>query len=80
MSGAVRRRTMTPTLTMRKANSVPMLTSLAISDSGTNAAMAATASPKAAVMRAGVRRGLSTPIQRGTRPSRLMANMIRVWP
>ena len=42
MSGAVRRRTMTPMLTIRNANSVPMLTSLAISDSGTKAAMTAT--------------------------------------
>ena len=80
MSGAVRRRTMTPMLTIRKANSVPMLTSLAISVSGTKAAMTATSRPNVAVMSAGVWRGLSLPTHLGTRPSRLMANMIRVWP
>ena len=57
-----------------------MLTSLAISESGTKAAMMATRTPKVAVISAGVWRGLSLPTQRGTRPSRLIANMIRVWP
>ena len=42
--------------------------------------MTATSRPNVAVMSAGVWRGLSLPTQRGTRPSRLMANMIRVWP
>ena len=53
MSGAVRRSTITPTLTIRNAKSVPMLTSLAISDSGTKAAMMATRKPKVAVISAG---------------------------
>src|SRR3954453_24027343 len=42
---AVRRRMMTPMLTIRNANSVPMLTSLAISVSGTKAANMDTSTP-----------------------------------
>ena len=42
--------------------------------------MTATRTPNVAVISAGVWRGLSLPTQRGTRPSRLIANMIRVWP
>ena len=66
---------------MMNANSVPMLTSSTICLSGMNAANIAMKMPNAAVMRAGVRRVapiLAKP--RGTRPSRDIANMIRVWP
>ena len=45
-SGRVRRRMITPMLTSRNANSVPMLTSFTISDSGTKAAMIAIRPPK----------------------------------
>ena len=41
MSGCVRRRMITPMFTSRNANSVPMLTSLTISLSGTRAARTA---------------------------------------
>jgi hypothetical protein len=66
---------------MMKANRVPMLTSFAISASGTNAASAAIRTPNVAVIRTGVRRFSETfANDRGSRPSRHMANMIRVWP
>ena len=45
MSGCVRRRMITPMFTSKNANSVPMLTSLTISLSGTSAASAAIAMP-----------------------------------
>ena len=54
MSGLVRRRMITPMLTRTNANSVPMLTSLTISPSGTNAARIAIRMPKPMVSRAGV--------------------------
>ena len=80
-SGRVRRSTITPMLVITNANSVPMFTSLAISDSGTNAANAANRMPNVAVMRTGVRRRSEIFAKpRGSRPSRHIANMIRVWP
>ena len=54
MSGLVRRRMITPMLTSTNANSVPMLTSLTISDSGTSAARIEIRMPKHSVSRAGV--------------------------
>ena len=45
MSGCVWRRMTTPTFTSRNANSVPMLTSLTISLSGTSAASSAMKKP-----------------------------------
>ena len=80
MSGSVWRSTTTPTFTITNANSVPMLTSLAISASGTNAASRATSTAKVAVMRTGVWRLESLAKPRGSSPSRHIANMIRVWP
>ncbi len=80
-SGRVRRRMITPTLTMMNANSVPMLTSLKMMSSGTSAARTAMKAPNISVIRTGVWvRADTTPRARGTRPSRLMANRIRVWP
>ena len=77
----VRRRMITPMFTTMKANSVPMLTSLTISLSGTKAATIAIRTPKVAVIRTGVLvRGLTSAKRRGIRPSRHIANMIRVWP
>ena len=52
----MRRSTITPMLVITNANSVPMLTSFAISASGTNAARTAIRMPNVAVMRTGVRR------------------------
>ena len=76
----MRRRTITPMFTIRNANSVPMLTSLAISLSGSSAAMIAVRMPNISVVNAGVWRGLRREKIRGSSPSRLMAKKIRVWP
>ena len=71
MSGCVRRRMITPMFTRKNANSVPMLTSLTISVSGTSAASAAIAMPKPSVSSTGVPvRGLTLAIPRGSSPSR----------
>ena len=77
----VRRRMITPMFTTMNANSVPMLTSLTISLSGTKAATTAIRNPKVAVIRIGVLvLSLTFAKLRGIRPSRHIANMIRVWP
>ena len=81
MSGRVRRSTMTPTLTSRNANSVPMLTSLTISLSGTSAARIAMSTPRPMVTFTGAPvRGLTSAKRRGIRPSRDIAKKIRVCP
>jgi len=81
MSGCVRRRMITPTLTSRNANSVPMFTSFTISLSGTTAARAAIRMPMPNVSLTGVPvRGLTSASPRGIRPSRAIAKKMRVWP
>jgi hypothetical protein len=71
----------TPMLTSTKANSVPMLTSLTISLSGTSAARMAISTPKPMVSRAGVPyRWFTAASRAGSRPSRHMAKKMRVWP
>ena len=81
MSGWVRRRMITPMFTSRNANSVPMLTSLTISLSGTNAARSAMKKPMMKVSRTGVPvRGLIFATRREIRPSRAIAKKMRVWP
>ena len=54
MSGCVRRSTITPMFTRKNANSVPMLTSLTISLSGTSAARIAIRTPRPRVSLTGV--------------------------
>ena len=81
-SGCVRRRMITPMLTSMNANSVPMLTSLTISSSGTNAASDGDQDAEGggdADRACGVF-SLTFAKPRGIRPSRHIANMIRVWP
>jgi hypothetical protein len=81
MSGSVRRRTITPMLTRRNANSVPMFTSLTISDSGTSAARMAMRMPMPIVSGTGVPvRGFTLAMPRGIRPSRAIAKKMRVCP
>jgi hypothetical protein len=79
-SGCVRRRTITPALTIKNANSVPMFTSSASSLSGITAASAATTTPMMSVMTTGTRREFSRARPRGSSPSRAIANAIRVCP
>jgi len=68
-------------LTSTNAKSVPMLTSLTISVSGTSAAMIAIRMPSVAVMKTGVRvLGCTYANRAGISPSRDIANMIRVCP
>ena len=81
-SGRVRRSTMTPTLQITKANSVPMLTSTTISverhDRGEggdeDAEHAGDDAPACGV------RGWTLRDERGSSPSRHIANKMRVWP
>ncbi|CAM4122581.1 hypothetical protein STAL104432_32310 [Streptomyces albus] len=79
--GRVRRRMTTATLTRAKANSVPMLVALASSPSGTVAARMPQKAPTSRVLARGVPVRSSTFANTcGTRPSRDMANRMRVWP
>ena len=79
-SGRVLRSTITPMLTITKANSVPMLTSSKMISGGTVAASTAMRTPKIAVASAGVCRRDTRPKVLGTRPSLDIEYMIRVWP
>jgi hypothetical protein len=71
MSGLVRRSQITATLTIRNANSVPMLTSLAIAESGRKAAISPIGTAKSTVRMTGAWVRLQIePRRLGKRPSR----------
>ena len=81
MSGFVRRSQITAMLTMKKAKSVPMFTSSAISVSGTNAASSAIGTANTTVRITGVRvRSHTVASRSGINPSRHIENATRVCP
>src|SRR5256885_13826819 len=80
-SGSRRRRTRTHTATATNAHNVPALASEAITSIGVTAAMVATTTAVAEVMRAGGPR-LRQIVARlfGKNPSRAITRKIRLWP
>src|SRR5450759_747771 len=80
-SGRLRRSTRTPTDTRMNANRVPMLTSSASSDNGTNEEITATTTPVVMVVRTGVPvLAFTFANVGGSSRSRLMAKKTRLWP
>src|SRR5664279_2356626 len=80
-SGRVLRSTTTPMETNTNVNSVPTLTISSSTPISENPAIIATATPTPTVILAGVPVfSLTCAMPRGSRPSRLIAKMIRLWP
>ena len=80
-SGRCRRSTMTPMLTIANAKSVPMLVASASCPSGTKPARMLITTVTMMVLLTGVWvRGLTFSNTLGSRPSRAIANRMRVWP
>src|SRR5450631_50348 len=72
---------MTPMATRMNANKVPMLTSSASSDNGTNVEITATATPVVIVVRTGAPvRSFTFEKRGGSSRSRLIAKKTRLWP
>jgi len=81
ISGRLRRRLMTPALTIMNANSVPIEVASASCPSGTNAARILITTATMIVLLTGVCvLGLTLVKTFGSRPSRPIANRMRVWP